>query len=55
MSRRAPRGTEKFGLLRSILQLDAQIRHLANPWQHRLDTLLSPGKGSPGAQGGRPA
>jgi flagellar protein FliT len=43
-----PRETlrEKFALLRRIVQLDAQIRHLAHPWQRDLDRMLSPGAGS---------
>jgi flagellar protein FliT len=40
-----PRETrrEKFALLRRIVQLDAEIRHLAHPWQRDLDRMLSPG------------
>ena len=36
---------EKFALLRRIVQLDAQIRHLAHPWQRDIDRMLSPGAG----------
>jgi flagellar protein FliT len=42
---------EKFALLRRIVQLDAQIRHLAHPWQRDLDRMLSPGTGKLGSAG----
>ena len=44
---------EKFGLLRSIVQLDGRIRQLAQPWQRDLDALLSPRIGTTGARGRR--
>lgn len=34
---------EKFRILRSILAIEAQIRHLANPWQRHVDNILSSG------------
>ncbi len=42
--------SEKFRILRNIVRLDAQIRHLANPWQRSLDTML--GHRSAAARGG---
>ncbi len=32
---------EKFRLLRSIVRIDAQIRHLAQPWTLRVDRMLA--------------
>jgi flagellar protein FliT len=34
---------EKFGLLRSIVRIDAQIRHLAQPWTRVVDRMLVAG------------
>ena len=31
---------EKFRILRRIVLIDAQIRHLSQPWQRDVDTLL---------------
>ncbi|MCL4747845.1 MAG: flagellar protein FliT [Burkholderiaceae bacterium] len=33
---------EKFRLLRSIVEIDAQIRHLSEPWTRTIDALLDP-------------
>jgi len=33
---------EKFRILRRIVLIDAQLRHLAQPWQRHLDALLAP-------------
>ena len=32
---------EKFRLLRSIVRIDAQIRHLAQPWTRLVDRMLT--------------
>lgn len=32
---------EKFRILRNIVEIDAQIRHLAQPWQRTVDRMLS--------------
>ena len=34
---------EKFGLLRSIVRIDAQIRHLSQPWTRMVDRMLVAG------------
>jgi hypothetical protein len=52
----APRRREKFRLLRSIVRIDAQVRHLSEPWSRTIDRMLSapaspadePGSGSTG-------
>lgn len=31
---------EKFRILRSIVEIDAQIRHLSQPWARAIDGLL---------------
>ena len=41
--------SEKFRLLRNIVLIDAQIRHLSQPWTRTVDRMLSAG----GAAGGR--
>jgi len=40
---------EKFRILRNIVLIDAQLRHIAQPWQRHLDMLLAP---SPAWQSG---
>lgn len=41
--------TEKFRLLRNIVLIDAQIRHLSQPWTRNVDRMLS----GDGPAGGR--
>ena len=31
---------EKFRILRSIVEIDAQIRHISQPWTRTIDSLL---------------
>ncbi len=33
---------EKFRILRSIVEIDAQIRHLSQPWTRTIDGMLDP-------------
>ena len=33
---------EKFRILRSIVEIDAQIRHISQPWTRTIDGLLDP-------------
>lgn len=33
--------SEKFRLLRSIAQIDAQVRHLTQPWTRTIDEMLA--------------
>ena len=41
---------EKFRILRRIVLIDAQLRHLEQPWQRNLDALLTPrAPGTPGS------
>ncbi len=40
---------EKFRILSSIVRIDAELRHLAQPWQRGIDRMLSPG-----SRGSRP-
>ena len=35
---------EKFRILRSIVEIDAQIRHLSQPWTRTIDGLLDSGR-----------
>ena len=37
---------EKFRILSSIVRIDAELRHLAQPWQRGIDRMLSPGSHS---------
>jgi len=34
---------EKFRILTSIVRIDAELRHLAQPWQRNIDRLLAHG------------
>lgn len=40
---------EKFRILRNILQIDAEIRHLSHPWQQVLDEIFAAQVKRPGA------
>ena len=40
---------EKFRILRRILVIDGELRHLAQPWLRNLDAMIAPRRAGPAA------